>query len=82
MIGVEWSDGRQVWAPTWNEMFQEIKGVQWSEYGVREFRAEMAKRAIRWSGTEIDPWLPADKFFKELQRARLLIIISGTEETV
>ena len=82
MIGVEWSDGRQVWAPTWNEMFQAVRGVQWSEYGVREFRAEMAKRAIRWSGTEIDPWLPVDKFFKELQRARLLIIISGTEETV
>jgi hypothetical protein len=82
VIGVEWSDGRQVWAPTWVAMFEEIKGDQWSDYDHREFRAEMAKRSIRWSGTEIDPWLPADKFFKELQRARLLIVIGKTEELV
>jgi hypothetical protein len=82
VIGVEWSDGRQVWAPTWQGMFDAVKDDQWSEYDARAFRAEMAKRAIRWSRTEIDPWLPTPKFFKELQRARLLIVIATTEEMV
>lgn len=82
MIGVEWSDGRQVWAHTWVALFEAVRDDQPGEYGAREFRAEMGKRALRWSGTEIDPWLPADKFFKELQRARMLIVIGMTEELI
>lgn len=82
MVGVEWSDGRQQWAPTWQALLDETREYQWSHVSERTFRAELAKRAIRWSRTEIDPWLPAGKLFKELERARMLIVIGYTEERI
>jgi len=80
MVGIEWSDGTQVFAPDWETLFDSVRKAQWTELPPRVFRAEMAKRAIRWSNTRIDPWLPDRKFFKELERARMLIIIATTEE--
>ena len=80
MVGVEWSDGTQVFAPDWEALFNQVRESQWTAMPPQHFRAEMAKRAIRWSNTRIDPWLPHRKFFMELERARMLMVIATTEE--
>jgi hypothetical protein len=78
MVAIEWGDGRQLAASTWDELFHMVREKAWNGLDEDSFRQEMAKRALRWSGTVIDPWLPARKFFRELERARMLVI-SGEE---
>lgn len=80
MVGVEWADGKQSWCDTWDELFNTVRDAQWSHLDDQMFRSEMAKRAMRWSRTQIDPWLPAGKFFKELERAHMLVVIGTIEE--
>ena len=80
MVGIEWSDGKQMWARTWSDLLLDVREHQWSSLDEQGFRSELAKRAIRWSRTAIDQWLPAGKLFKELERARMLIVVSTKEE--
>ena len=78
-VAVEWSDGRITSGATWIDLMEKVRGMQWRDLTVEEFRLEMAKRALRWSRTEIDPWLTPRKFFQELQRAQMLIVVDDEE---
>lgn len=80
MVIVEWSNGKVDHARTWEALETKVRNTQMREYTEEEFRLAMETRALRWSKTEIDPWLPAGKFFTELERAHLLVIIDDTEE--
>jgi hypothetical protein len=76
MIGVLWPTGSRDRAETWEAMEELLRSRQWSEFQDPEsFRAEMAARAGRWSGVEIEvDGSPADFFF-ELERAGMLVML-------
>lgn len=75
MHTITWSNGTVDQAPTWQRMLDTVRSTQWSEYLSEEaFRAEMAKRAYRWSGTVIDIGARPAAFFRELERARMIVI--------
>jgi hypothetical protein len=75
MHTITWSSGRVDQAPTWQAMLDLVRADQWAEYDSEDgFRAELAKRAYRWSTTAIDIGAPPRRFFLELERARLIII--------
>lgn len=78
MRAVTWSNGRVDRATSWQKLLDKIRADQWREYTEEEFRAAMAKRAWRWSKTEIDMGATPARFFEELQYAKLLVI--GDEE--
>jgi hypothetical protein len=54
MVAVEWSNGVVDEATTWQGLMDEVRRVQWRPFTEEGFRWEMGKRALRWSGTEID----------------------------
>lgn len=78
MKAVTWSNGRVDRAPTWQKLLDKIRADQWHDYDEDEFRAVMAKRAWRWSKTEIDMGAAPARFFEELEFAKLLVV--GEEE--
>lgn len=78
MRAVTWSNGHIDRARTWQALLDGIRATQWHDYSEEEFRAVMAKRAWRWSKTEIDIGAPPARFFEELEYAKLLVI--GEEE--
>jgi hypothetical protein len=69
---IVWSNGTVDRARTWQELLDKVRVDQWHDYSEDAFRAEMAKRALRWSGVEIDMGAPPEEFFAELERAKLL----------
>lgn len=74
MHRVIWSNGKVDEARTWTGLLDQIREDQWRGYTDWEFRAEMAKRAWRWSRTSIDMGASPRRFFHELERAKLIII--------
>lgn len=81
MVAVEWGDGRVDSAGTWAVLLELLRAKQWGGLSEQTFRLEMAKRALRWSKTVIDPWVPARKFFRELERAHMLIVLEDSERS-
>ena len=79
MPAVEWSNGQVDRAPTWQGLLDKIRRVQWRRLDEDAFRFEMSKRALLWSGTKIDMGAPPKDFFKELQRAHMLVVTDTTE---
>lgn len=74
MHRIIWSNGKVDQASTWQGLLDRIRGDQWRGYAEWEFRAEMAKRAWRWSHTSIDMGARPRRFFQDLERAKLIII--------
>lgn len=83
MVAVEWSNGVVDHARDWDALLLVVMGAQWGqkwhELDEDKFRFEMAKRALRWSGTKIDIGAPAREFFRELERARMLIVVQDVD---
>lgn len=77
-IEIMWTNGKIDKADTWQELMDNVRGDQWSEFIAEyEFRAALAKRAYRWSGARIDDEAPVDEFFRLLSAAGLIRIIIG-----
>jgi len=74
MHTIIWSNGHTDRAETWQGLMDLVRADQWREYDEQTFRAEMAKRALIWNGTEIDMGAPPKRFFEELERAKLIQI--------
>lgn len=77
---IRWSNGQRDTAPTWEALEDKVRAVQWWEYEPDEFRQAMAKRAYRWSRTEIVTAGPSEAFFRELERAHLIEIVTDEKE--
>lgn len=81
MVRVRWSNNRIDAAPTWEELEKRVRVDQWGEFTEEEFRAVMAKRAWRWSRTDIDTDGSSELFFRELERAGLVLVETDGEES-
>lgn len=80
MIAVRWSNGQIDMARSWAELLTLVRKTQWATMDEQEFRELLAKRAWRWSLVAIDPAAPARRFFQELAEARLVEILTTTDE--
>lgn len=80
MVAVRWSNGQIDTARSWSELLQVVRKTQWSLLPENEFRYMLAKRAWRWSLTPVDPDAPPHRFFKQLERARLVEILADPTE--
>ena len=74
---ITWSNGKVDRAPSWQALMDKVRKTQIVSMDEHQFRLEMAKRALRWSRTEIDPWAPPHEFFRELARALMIVIGEG-----
>lgn len=74
---VMWSDGTLMSGRTWRAVEDELRDSQkWGKYpDVREFREEMAHRAMVWSGTvltDADVDGTSYRFLRSLERAGMI----------
>lgn len=71
---IKWPNGEIDHADTWEEIERRVQKVQWEDYDSQdEFREDMARRAMYWSGLEIDTFGTSEQFVWELERAQMLI---------
>jgi hypothetical protein len=80
MVAVRWSNGQVDTARSWAELLEVVRKTQWTLLPEQEFRYMLAKRAWRWSLTPVDPDTTPRRFFKQLERARLVEILTGADE--
>jgi hypothetical protein len=81
MAQVRWSNGQADRAHSWEALESKIRNDQWWDLDPDEFRIVMQKRAYRWSLIEITTLGTSEEFFKELERARLIVIESDDSPT-
>lgn len=76
---VRWSNGHVDTARTWQTLLDRIRYSQWTVWTEEQFRAVLAKRALRWSGTEIDYLARPRRLFRELERAGMVEVLNPYE---
>lgn len=79
-VRVRWSNAHVDSAPDWQELLDKVRLSQWHTWDEETFRLVLGKRALRWSGTEIDTLADPERLFAELERARLVEIIGPYDE--
>lgn len=81
MHTISFSNGQVMQARTWKALAAKLwaEQIKWGHdlATEEEFRLAMAKRAYRWSGATIDLGARWAEFFRELERAKLLVIERG-----
>lgn len=71
---IKWPNGTIQYGDTWEELEQSVMSRQWDEYeSVDDFRADMKRRALIWSGEIIDDFGSSRDFLGELERAMMLL---------
>ena len=81
MVKVRWLDGAVMAAPDWETLLAAVRRQQVRTWRTeRGFRKALARRALVWSGTEIDHRGTARQFCHELQRAQFFGILEDVEE--
>jgi hypothetical protein len=78
-VRVRWSNGHVDAAPDWQELLDKVRLGQWHHYDEETFRLVLGKRALRWSGTDIDTLADPERLFAELRRAGLVEILGPTD---
>lgn len=76
-----WPDGCMDRAPSWAELFDRVRLDQWHDFTRREFRNEMARRALVLTGVELD--LGTCRFetlFRQLEALDMCRIVEGVED--
>jgi hypothetical protein len=76
-----WPDGCMDRAPSWAELFDRVRLDQWHDYSRKEFRREMAERALVVAGVELD--LDTCRFetlFRLLEAVDMCRIVEGLPE--
>lgn len=74
MVTVQWSDDSRTSAGTWEELTARVATIQWHVYTAEQMKHVLAKRAYRWSGTPVDPSAGDREFWRQLEKAKLVII--------
>lgn len=80
IVAVRWSNGQLDRAESWEALEDALRLDQFSEFTPDEFRAVLAKRAWRWSGTRVDTDISSAEFFMELAWAKLIEIVDVTKK--
>ena len=68
---VIWNDGHQDSARTWWGLERVIRMEQYHRFTRRTFRAEMARRALVWSGATVDVSGSSEAFLASCEEAGL-----------
>lgn len=79
-VRVRWSNGHVDTAADWQELLDKIRLSQWQLQDEETFRLVLGKRALRWSGVEIDTLADPERLFAELERARLIEILGPDDD--
>lgn len=75
MIKVIFPDNRRIEGETPEEVEEQIRKMQWDQHETQEeFREEMGRRALEWSGVEIDTDGNSLDFLMELERGQILTL--------
>ena len=82
IVAVRWSNGQVDIAESWDELLERLRLIQFSEFTTAEFKSVLAKRALRWSGTDVDPDVDAGFFFLQLAWAKLIEIVDTTKKGI
>jgi hypothetical protein len=77
VVEILWSNGQRDSAESWDALLDKIRSDQMRPYTEGQFRKELARRARIWSGFRIDHTLPAPMLFKELEYAKVVVILRG-----
>jgi hypothetical protein len=77
---VRWSNGSVTAAGDWQELLDKVRRLQWWDWDEDTFRQILGKRAERWSGTTIDIDAPPEELFRELARAKLVIVLGDDDD--
>lgn len=76
MAKIKFPDGQTLEAPTWEELEDRLRLMQFEDYSDQtSFREAMQRRAEVWSDTEIMINGDSQDFMYELSRAQLLDVI-------
>lgn len=76
-VRIRWPDGHSETADHWAALEEQVWRGQWQFLPSRDaFRAELAHRSAVWSDTPIETTGSAEAFFRELERAGMLTIIT------
>lgn len=78
MPSVRWANGKVDTADSWQDLLDTLRAAQWAKYDEIKFREVMKRRAIVWSGSKINIDGNAEQFIRELEYARLLVIVDDT----
>lgn len=77
---IRWSNGSVSAAADWQSLLDAVRLQQWHTWTEEEFRLVLAKRAMRWSGTDIDYAAEPEDLFMELHRARLVEVLGPNDD--
>lgn len=77
---VRWSNGQVDAAPTWQALLDRVRETQWHTWTEEQFRLVLAKRAVRWSGYEIDIDASPRDLFLQLEEAGLVLVLADHED--
>lgn len=70
MIRCTWQDGVVTEAATWEELTGAVLRLPWNR-NAPSIKHELARRAYVWSGELINPLLPDEDLWRELERLGL-----------
>lgn len=76
MAEVIMTDGTILTAETWSALEQMLRDDEWNPSKKVKFRLEFGRRAYNWSGKLIDLEASSRRFFRQLERAGMLRIVS------
>lgn len=78
-VVIQWPDGQKHRGPTFDMVFELLRRDQLSSYDSDELRRVLARRARVWSRQTVDPTQPIGQFFRDLELAHMLRIVSSGE---
>lgn len=70
------TSGTILTADTWRDLEQMLRDDEWNPSKKLKFRLEFGRRAFNWSRSEIQLDASSRRFFRQLERAGLLRIVS------
>jgi len=76
MAEVIFTDGHILTASSWRDLEQALRDDEWNPSKKLKFRLEFGRRAFNWSGKVIDLEAGSRRFFRQLERAGMLRIVS------
>jgi len=76
MIELLWPNGEVSSGETWRDVEDSVRSSQWSPYKTRaEFRREMRRRALVWSGQTVRTGRTSESFIKALGAVNMFMIV-------
>jgi hypothetical protein len=77
MAEIIFANGTILTASSWKELEGMLRESEWNPSKKIKFRLEFGRRAYNWSRTVVDLEASSRRFFRQLEKAGLLRIVSG-----